>query len=257
MTNVSERYPHLSPLKQALVALDEMQAKLEAAERARTEPIAIVGMGCRFPGGADDPEAFWRLLRDGVDAIREVPADRWDVDAYFDPDPDAPGKMCTRWGGFLERVDQFDAAFFGISPREAPSMDPQQRLLLEVAWEALERRRAIAPDRLRRQPHRRLRRHLRQRLRAGHDAVGGIRADSSVYRASGSAHSVAAGRLVVRARAAGPVRRRRHRLLVVAGRGCTWPCQSLRAGECDLALAGGVNLMLSPECTVDVLARRG
>ena len=101
------------------------------------EPIAIVGIGCRFPG-ARGPEAFWRLLRDGVDAIRDVPASRWDADAFYDPDPSTPGKMNCRRGGFLEDVDRFDPQFFGISPREVRGMDPQQRLLLEVAWEALE-----------------------------------------------------------------------------------------------------------------------
>ncbi|MCA9962481.1 MAG: polyketide synthase, partial [Anaerolineales bacterium] len=114
-----------------------MRAKLEEVEQARREPIAIIGIGCRFPG-ADGPDAFWELLRDGVDAIGEVPPSRWDVDAYYDPDPDAPGKMSVRWGGFLTDVDQFDATFFGVSPREARSMDPQQRLLLETSWAALE-----------------------------------------------------------------------------------------------------------------------
>src|ERR1035438_5372031 len=125
-------------VKQALRALEKMQAKLDSVERARTEPIAIIGIGCRFPGGAHDPESFWQLLRDGVDAIREIPRDRWDIDALYDQDPAAPGKMYTRWCGLLDRVDQFDPEFFGISPREATGMDPQQRLLLEVAWEALE-----------------------------------------------------------------------------------------------------------------------
>src|SRR5262249_16060429 len=116
-----------------------------------TEPIAVIGMGCRFPGGASHPEAYWQLLRAGVDAITEVPATRWDVNVYYDPDPDVPGKMYTRYGGFLEAVDQLDHQFFGISPREAASMDPQQRLLLEVAWEALEHA-GQAPDQLRESP---------------------------------------------------------------------------------------------------------
>jgi glutamate-1-semialdehyde-2,1-aminomutase len=101
------------------------------------EPIAIIGIGCRFPG-AKNKETFWLLLRDGVDAITEVPAERWDVDAFYDPDAATPDKMNTRWGGFLEDLEQFDPQFFKISPREAVSIDPQQRLLLEVAWEALE-----------------------------------------------------------------------------------------------------------------------
>src|SRR5919112_6296445 len=109
--------------KQALLALRKMRARLEEIERERTEPLAIVGIGCRFPGGASSPESYWRMLRDGVNAVSEVPPDRWDIDAFFDPDPDAPGKMYTRWGAFLEGVDRFDAQFFGISPREAARMD--------------------------------------------------------------------------------------------------------------------------------------
>jgi acyl transferase domain-containing protein len=102
------------------------------------EPIAITGIGCRFPGGVHDPQSFWKLVSEGVDAIQEIPADRIDIERYYDPKPGTPGKMITRWGGFLEGIDTFDAAFFGISPREAERLDPQQRLLLEVAWEALE-----------------------------------------------------------------------------------------------------------------------
>ena len=96
-------------------------------------------MACRFPGGADDPERFWRLLHDGIDAVTTVPADRFDVEAVYDARPEAPGKIATRHGGFLANVDRFDAALFGIAPREAQSMDPQQRLVLEASWEALER----------------------------------------------------------------------------------------------------------------------
>jgi len=115
----------LNQLKRALLALKEMRAKLDSVERAKTEPIAIVGMACRFPGGANSPEQFWQLLHQGVDAIQEVPGDRWDLDAYYDPDPDAAGKTYIRYGGFLDGVDQFDASFFEISPREASSTDPQ------------------------------------------------------------------------------------------------------------------------------------
>lgn len=104
----------------------------------RPEPIAIVGIGCRFPGGADGAEAFWKLLVEGIDAVREVPSDRWNVEALYDPEPGTPGKTNSRWGGFIDGIDQFDAGFFGISPREAARMDPQQRLLLETAVGALE-----------------------------------------------------------------------------------------------------------------------
>jgi myxalamid-type polyketide synthase MxaE and MxaD len=102
------------------------------------EPIAIVGIGCRLPGGADSPQRLWQLLSDSFDAITLVPADRFDADALYAEDPATPGKIMSRWGGFLEGIDRFDADFFNISPLEAERLDPQQRLLLEVAWEALE-----------------------------------------------------------------------------------------------------------------------
>ena len=101
-----------------------------------SEPIAIIGVGCRFPGGVHDAASFWRLLSDGIDAIGEIPATRFDLKTFYDPQPATPGKVMTRWGGFLDRIDEMDALFFGISPREAERLDPQQRLLLEVAWEA-------------------------------------------------------------------------------------------------------------------------
>ena len=102
------------------------------------EPIAIIGIGCRFPGGANSPASFWRLLLDGVDAIQEMPAERFDLARVFDVDRGRPGKMYTRWGGFVEGIDRFDPGFFGFSPREAVRIDPQHRMLLEVAWESLE-----------------------------------------------------------------------------------------------------------------------
>ncbi len=141
-----DRVAKLSPKRLALLASD-LNAKLERLNQRGVEPIAVIGMGCRFPGGADDPKSFWRLMIEGRDAISEVPPGRWDIDAFYDPDSDAPGKMSTRWGGFLDGIDQFDPEFFGISPREAAGMDPQQRLLLEVSWEALENA-GQNPDRL-------------------------------------------------------------------------------------------------------------
>src|SRR5581483_1049712 len=102
------------------------------------EPIAIIGLGCRFPGGANDPAAFWKLLETGVDAITDVPADRWAAQTFYDPEPRKPGKTVARWGGFVEGIDRFDPHFFGLSAREASRMDPQQRMLLETAWEAIE-----------------------------------------------------------------------------------------------------------------------
>src|SRR5690606_6957318 len=186
-----ERISKLSPKRLALLAL-ELHEQVEAAGRREREPIAVVGMGCRFPGGAHDPEAFWELLRDGRDAIREVPADRWDSDAYFDADPDAPARMSVRNGGFLDRVDGFDAAFFGISPREALTMDPQQRLVLEVAWEALENA-GLSPERLAGTPTGVYlgvcnSDHFQRVIQRGTDAI-------DAYLASGNAHSVVSGRV--------------------------------------------------------------
>src|SRR5574341_902203 len=146
MSETGRNPERLSTEKQALLALRKMRSKLEEIERSRTEPIAIIGMSCRFPGAAD-LKMFWQLLSDGVHAVTEVPPDRWDVNAHYDPDPETPGKTYARHAGFLKEVDNFDPQFFGIAPREAVSMDPQQRLLLEVSWEALEHG-GLAPDKL-------------------------------------------------------------------------------------------------------------
>ena len=134
MSDLQSRIAQLSPEKRALLA---QRLNLERQSPPAAEPLAIIGMACRFPG-ARSLDEFWELLIAGADAVTEVPADRWSNDAYFDPDPAAAGKVTTKWGGFIADVDRFDAAFFSISPREAAQMDPQQRLLLEVAWHALE-----------------------------------------------------------------------------------------------------------------------
>jgi acyl transferase domain-containing protein/NADPH:quinone reductase-like Zn-dependent oxidoreductase/acyl carrier protein len=239
-----EPTPQTITAKAALVAIKKLQARLDALEGARTEPIAIVGIGCRFPGRANTPDSFWSLLCKGVDAVTEVPRERWDVDEYYDPDPSATGRMSTRWGSFLESVDRFDPQFFGLSPREAASMDPQQRLLLEVAWEALEDA-AIPPDRL-------------AGSRAGvfvgmynNDyaqlQLGGSHADA--HQALGSALGIAPGRLSYVLDLQGPS------LLVdtlcsSSAVAVHLACLSLRSQDCTVALAGGVNLTLSPFSTI-------
>jgi acyl transferase domain-containing protein len=240
-----EQRTELTPLQNAVYLLKQAQAKLAALEYAQSEPIAIIGMACRFPGGASSPEAFWRMVAGGIDAVREVPPDRWDIDDYYDPDPAAPGKMNTRWGGFLERVDEFDCEFFGISPREAVRVDPQHRLLLEVAWEALEDAGLPSGD--------------VAQTRAGVyvGVIGNDYAlmqskdlsDMDVFSGTGSSHAILANRLSYVLNLNGPS--------IALDTACSsslvtihLACQSLRRRESDLALAGGVNLMLSPEMTL-------
>ena len=121
MTDTPGNLEQLTPLQKAVLTIKQLRGRLDSLEQAHAEPIAIVGMGCRFPGGVDTPEAFWRLLCEGVDAAGPVPADRWDVEAYYDPDSATPGKIYPRYGYFLPDVDQFDPHFFGLSPREATS----------------------------------------------------------------------------------------------------------------------------------------
>lgn len=244
---LSDDQTRRATLQQALVALQKTRSRLESLEKANMEPIAVVGMACRFPGGADTPEAFWQLLRDGVDAITEVPVDRWDVNALYDPDPGVPGKMSTRWGGFLSDVDKFDAEFFGISPREANHMDPQQRLVLEVSWHALENAN-LAPDKLV---------GSRSGVYMGlstHDYSGlhmkqGDETTVDMYVSTGNAANVAAGRLSYLLGLQGPS--------MAIDTACSsslvavyLACQSLRVGDSDMALAGGVNLVLAPEVSM-------
>jgi len=128
--------------REALVEQFDKASRISAAE-----PVAVVGVGCRFPGGVTGPDDYWKFLINAGDAIVEVPPDRWDAEAYYDEDPLAPGRMPSKWGGFLADIAGFDAEFFGITPREAEAMDPQQRVLLEVAWEAVEHA-GMAPDEL-------------------------------------------------------------------------------------------------------------
>ncbi len=246
MSNLSDRVDQLSSSQRMLLALKEARSKLEAVEQAKTEPIAIIGDGCRFPGGANDPETFWKILHDGVDAITEIPHDRWNIDTYYDPNPDTQGKMYTRSGGFLEQVDQFDPQFFGISPREAVSMDPQQRLLLEVTWEALERA-GIAPNSL-------VGSKTGVFVGIGQNdyaqlQLNGDPTSISAYDGTGNGFCFASGRLSYVLGLQGPN--------IAIDTACSsslvavhQACQSLRAGECNLALAGGVHLILSPQVTI-------
>ncbi|MDT0346920.1 type I polyketide synthase [Streptomyces litchfieldiae] len=211
------------------------------------EAVAIVGAGCRFPGGGNGPDGLWRLLLDGTDVISEVPPSRWDLDRYYDPDPDTPGMMYTRWGGFLPDIERFDSAFFGIAPHEARQMDPQQRLLLEVAWEALEdagirpgdltgSRTAVFTGGL----------GLDYLLRHARDAgIAGI----DPWYATGKESSFTSGRLSYLLGLNGPS--------LSLNTACSSSLvavhlarQSLLSGESDAALVGGVNLLLSPELTV-------
>lgn len=212
--------------------------------RRRQQPVAIVGMGCRLPGGADDPESFWRLLIQGQDPVGPVPPERWDVERWYDRDPERPGTTTVRECALLEDVFGFDARFFGVTPKEALAMDPQQRLLLEASWTALEQA-LIPPSSL-----------------AGTDAgvfMGISSTDYALrstdprsldgYSATGNAHSIAANRLSYTLDLRGPS--------LAVDTACSsslvaihLACQSLAAGECRLALAGGVNVILAVEPSI-------
>jgi len=238
--------PGLSPIKRALLEIRDLRARLEEVEQAQSEPIAIIGMGLRFPGDVNDAESYWQLLQNGVDAITEIPPERWSLDAFYDPDVSVPGKMTTRYGSFLKDIDRFDPAFFGISPREAISMDPQQRLLLETGWEALENA-GQSPEKL---------------LGTQTGVFVGI-ANSDYFRmvisdlekidtyaSTGGTLSVAAGRISYLLGLHGPA--------MSVDTACSsslvaihLASQSLRQKECNLALVGGVNLTLTPEANIN------
>jgi acyl transferase domain-containing protein len=218
------------------------------------EPIAIIGLACRFPGGAVNAEDYWRILRGGIDVITEVPSDRWNIGDFYDANPEAPGKMYSRWGGFLDSIDLFDAAYFGISPREAAALDPQQRLLLEVTVEALENA-GQAPD-----PQNPSNSGVFVGIMNNNDfvSVKRISSDLSLVNAhdsTGQATSAAAGRLSYALGFQGPS--------MAVDTACSsslvaihLACQSLRSKECRMAVAGGVNVILAPEITISFCKTR-
>ncbi|CKM18325.1 phenolpthiocerol synthesis type-I polyketide synthase PPSB [Mycobacterium tuberculosis] len=213
------------------------------------EPVAVVGIGCRFPGDVDGPESFWDFLVAGRNAISTVPADRWDAEAFYHPDPLTPGRMTTKWGGFVPDVAGFDAEFFGITPREAAAMDPQQRMLLEVAWEALEHA-GIPPDSLG---------GTRTAVMMGvyfneyQSMLAASPQNVDAYSGTGNAHSITVGRISYLLGLRGPA--------VAVDTACSsslvavhLACQSLRLRETDLALAGGVSITLRPETQIAISA---
>ncbi len=208
------------------------------------ESIAIIGLGCRLPK-AENPRQFWQMLEQGIDGIGPIPADRWDVDRYFDPTPMTPGRMYTRWGGFLDQIDQFDAAFFGITPKEAERMDPQQRLVMEVAWESLEEA-GIDPESLSGS-------RTGVFLGMGNYDYGRLLTRNpeaiNAYDGLGNTLCIAANRISYLLNLQGPS--------LVLETACSsslvslhYACRSLLSGETDLSLVGGVSLMVSPEPTI-------
>jgi acyl transferase domain-containing protein/predicted O-methyltransferase YrrM len=245
MTNAAIE-AELSPVKRALLEVRNLRARIAELEGRARAPIAIVGMSVRAPGGVRDLAGYRELLWAGRDAISEVPPDRWSLSAWFDDAQDAPGKMYTRHGGFIDEIAEFDAEFFGIAPAEAASMDPQQRLVLELSWEALEHA-GIAPSSL-----------------AGSKTgvyLGIANGDYGralfarpelidPYFSPGNAFSVAAGRVAYVLGLHGPA--------IAIDTACSsslvalhLACRALRSGDCDFALAGGVNLILTPELSVN------
>ena len=248
-------------LEEANAEITRLRAELAVRDDSKEarEPIAVVGMGCRYPGNVRTPDEFWELLHSGRDVLRDIPGDRWDVEAYYDPEVPVPGKMYVRQGHFLDDIDQFDPQFFGLSPREAESLDPQQRLVMEVSWETLEHA-GIAPS----------------RLQGGKTGVfvGQYWDDYSMqriyatdnreidrYAQLSGLRSLTAGRICHILDSHGPA--------IQLDTACSssslavhLACQSLRSGESDMALAGGVSLILAPEhligiCQMTALAPDG
>jgi len=238
--------PELSPIKRALLEIRELRAQLDEMDQAQNEPVAIIGLGLRFPADVTDADSFWRLLSDGVDAITEIPPTRWRLEDFYDADVSQSGKMITRHGSFLKDVDRFDPAFFGISPREALSMDPQQRLLLEVTWEALENA-GQSPEKL-------FGTQTGVFVGISNSDYGRMVLSDlekiDTYASTGGTLSVAAGRISYLLGLHGPA--------VSVDTACSsslvavhLACHSLRRKESNLALIGGVNLILSPEANIN------
>ncbi len=230
-------------MQKALKQIQDLKGQL----KTQNEPIAIVGIACRLPGGADTPEKLWQLLRNKHSGITEILSDRWNINTLYHNNPSTPGKMSTRHGGFIGHLQEFDADFFNIAPREAISLDPQQRLLLEITWEALENT-GILPEQLIGSQtgvfigisSNDYSTHLLQRPITDIDA----------YLATGNSHSTASGRISYILGLTGPS--------LAVDTACSsslvavhLACQSLRQGECQLAVAGGVNRILCPEYTIN------
>ncbi|MBF0377038.1 MAG: acyltransferase domain-containing protein [Desulfamplus sp.] len=240
----------LTPLQRALFGLKEIRKKYDALRQERSEPIAIIGIGCRFPGGSNNLSNlsdYWKLLSNKESGVVEVPVERWDNSIYYDPDQDAPGRISTRFAALLKDVDKFDAAFFRITPREARSMDPQQRLLLEVAWEALENANIA--------PHTLAKSNIGvfigiMGLDYGTNLMGsGDPEDIDAYFGTGNTLGLAAGRLSYFLKLNGPS--------FSLDTACSsslvalhLASRSLRDKECNMALVGGVNIILAPEISV-------